>query len=131
MPFIRYQTNDIVTLNQNVTYDISRPLTVKDIDGRTDDMIVSQNNAKIPSVNFYTMMYRIDAVMMFKLYQKSDKTLELDLIVNNMYNSVIESELIEQIQKRVGNLPIKINLVDEIKRDAKTGKLRCVITEIK
>lgn len=131
MPFIRYQTNDIVTLNKNVIYDTSRPLTVKDIDGRTDDMIVAENNSRIPSVNFYTMMYKIDCITMFKLYQKIDKTIELDLIVNNMYNNNINNELITQIKKRVGDLPIKINLVDEIKRDINTGKLRCVISEIK
>ena len=94
-------------------------------------MIVAENNSRIPSVNFYTMMYKIDCITMFKLYQKIDKTIELDLIVNNMYNNNINNELITQIKKRVGDLPIKINLVDEIKRDINTGKLRCVISEIK
>ena len=37
MPFIRYKTNDVVTLNNDVKYNISRPYVVSKIDGRVDD----------------------------------------------------------------------------------------------
>jgi len=72
MPFIRYKTNDVVTLNENVEYNISRPLVVSKIDGRVDDMVVSESNSRIPSVNFYTVMSKIEEISMFQLYQKSN-----------------------------------------------------------
>lgn len=131
MPFIRYKTNDIVTLNETVKFNTSRPLTVSKIDGRVDDMIVSENGAKIPSVNFYTVMSKIEEISMFQLYQKQNKDLYFKIVVNENFNKNIINHLNTEIIKRVGNLPINFQIVDEIPRDPKTGKIRCVITEIK
>ena len=48
MPFIRYKTNDVVELLETPDYGFSSPLIIKEIDGRVDDMIVSESNSKIP-----------------------------------------------------------------------------------
>jgi phenylacetate-CoA ligase len=131
MPFVRYKTNDIATLNNDVTLDVSRPLTVSKIDGRVDDMIVSENGTKIPSVNFYTVMSKVEEISMFQLYQKQNKDLYFKIVINQKFNEEVISHLNYEITKRVGNLPINFEIVDEIPRDPKTGKIRCVITEIK
>lgn len=131
MPFIRYRTNDIATLNENVEYNISRPLIVKKIDGRVDDMIVTKDGSKLPSVNFYTVMSKIPEVSMFQLYQKLDKSIELRIVTNENYNELVFKHLSAELHKRVGDLPLAIKKVDEIKRNEQTGKIRCVITEIK
>jgi phenylacetate-CoA ligase len=131
MPFIRYQTNDVVMLNENVNYNTSRPLTVSKIDGRVDDMIVSENGTKIPSVNFYTVMSKIDEISMFQLYQKENKDLYFKIVINKNFKEEIINHLKSEIIQRVGNLPINFEIVNEILRDPKTGKIRCVITEIK
>ena len=130
MPFLRYQTNDLVTLNKDVKFDSSRPLTVTEIDGRADDMIVSQNGTRIPSVNFYTVMYKVDQVKMFQLHQKSDKSIEFKVVLNELTDDLF-SKLEKETKKRVGNLPVKFEIVDEIARDPKTGKIRCVLTDVK
>jgi phenylacetate-CoA ligase len=130
MPFLRYQTNDIVTLNKDVKFDSSRPLTVTEIDGRADDMIVSQNGTRIPSVNFYTVMHKVDQVKMFQLHQKSDKSIEFKVVLNKFTDDLF-SKLEKEIKKRVGNLPVRFEIVDEIARDPKTGKIRCVLTDVK
>jgi phenylacetate-CoA ligase len=105
MPFIRYKTNDVVTLNESVKYDIPRPLMVTKIDGRVDDMIISENNAKIPSVNFYTVMSKIEEITMFQLYQKIDKSLNLKIVIKNNFNfnNNLLNLLRSEINKRVGN----------------------------
>jgi phenylacetate-CoA ligase len=131
MPFIRYKTNDIVTLNPNVIKDSSRPLSVISIDGRVDDMIVSESGSRIPAVNFYTVMSKIESVDMFQIYQKKDKSLKIKLTVNSNFNSSILNKLKHEIINRVGELSIDFEIVGEISRDLKTGKLRCVITELK
>jgi phenylacetate-CoA ligase len=131
MPFVRYKTNDIATLNNDVTLNVSRPLTVSKIDGRVDDMIVSENGTKIPSVNFYTVMSKVEEISMFQLYQKQNKDLYFKIVINQKFNEEVISHLNYEITKRVGNLPINFEIVDEIPRDPKTGKIRCVITEIK
>ena len=131
MPFIRYKTNDVATLNNDVSFTISRPLTVSKIDGRVDDMIVSENGTRIPSVNFYTVMSKIEEISMFQLYQKINKELYFKIVINDKFNQGVITHLTYEITKRVGNLPINFEIVDEIHRDPKTGKIRCVITEIK
>lgn len=131
MPFIRYKTNDVVTLNQNVSFDNARPLVVSKIDGRVDDMVVSESGSRIPSVNFYTVMSKREDISMFQLYQKSDKSLYFKIVINKDFKESALNELKNEIEKRVGNLPLEFEIVNEIPRNQTTGKVRCVITEIK
>lgn len=131
MPFIRYRTNDVVELIESPSYDYSSPLIIKEIDGRVDDMIVSETNSKIPSVNFYTVMSKIKEIKMFQFYQKNDKSTELSIVVEDDFNNNVLSNLEKEINQRIGDIPLIVKVVDEIKRDPNTGKIRCVITEIK
>lgn len=131
MPFIRYRTNDVVELIESPSYEYSSPLIIKEIDGRVDDMIVSKTNSKIPSVNFYTVMSKIKEIKMFQFYQKIDKSTELSIVVEDDFNDNVLSNLEKEINQRIGDIPLSIKVVDEIKRDPNTGKIRCVITEIK
>ena len=131
MPFIRYKTNDVVELIESPSYDYSSPLIIKEIDGRVDDMIMSETNSKIPSVNFYTVMSKIKEVRMFQFRQKTDKSTTLSIVVEDGFNDEILNELKKQIQQRVGNIPLFVEVVNEIHRDPITGKIRCVITDIK
>lgn len=131
MPFIRYKTNDVITLNTNVIYDSSRPYEVLRIEGRVDDMIMSDNGSKIPSVNFYTVMSKREEVRMFQIYQCLDKSIIVKLVKNENFKTDVLKELEKELIKRVGKLPIRFEFVEEIRRDANTGKIRCVISEIK
>lgn len=131
MPFIRYRTNDVVELMESPSYEYSSPLIIKEIDGRVDDMIVSETNSKIPSVNFYTVMSKIKEIKMFQFHQKIDKSTELSIVVEDNFNDNVLGNLEKEIKQRIGDVPLTIKVVDEIKRDPNTGKIRCVITEIK
>lgn len=131
MPFIRYKTNDVVELMESPLYDYSSPLIIKGIDGRVDDMIMSESNSKIPSVNFYTVMSKIKEIRMFQFRQKLDKSTKLSIVIEDGFNEKIFNDLKKQIHQRIGNVPLVIEIVDEIHRDPITGKIRCVITDIK
>jgi phenylacetate-CoA ligase len=130
MPMIRYKTNDIVTLLDN-KIELSSPITVEKINGRVDDMIISENGTRIPSVNFYTVMSKCEEVKMFQLHQKIDKTLTLKVVVSDKFNKNVMDKIKVEIRKRVGDLSLHFEIVDEINRDNNTGKLRCVITDLK
>jgi phenylacetate-CoA ligase len=130
MPMIRYKTNDIVTLLDN-KIELSSPITVEKINGRVDDMIISENGTQIPSVNFYTVMSKCEEVKMFQLHQKIDKTLTLKVVVSDKFNKNVMDKIEVEIRKRVGDLSLHFEIVDEINRDNNTGKLRCVITDLK
>ena len=51
--------------------------------------------------------------------------------INENFKESILDDLKLEIIKRVGNLPLDFEIVNEIKRDPNTGKIRCVISEIK
>jgi hypothetical protein len=44
-------------------------------------------------------------------------------------NSLVK--LKNEVTQRIGNIPLVVEIVSEIPRDPSTGKIRCVITEIK
>jgi phenylacetate-CoA ligase len=131
MPFVRYKTNDVVTLNDGVNNTESRPLTVQAIDGRVDDMIVAESGARIPSVNFYTVMSKREEVSMFQIHQYADKSIDMKIVVNDNFTNNIVDDLRNELVKRVGNLSINMYIVSDIERNPITGKIRCVITDIK
>lgn len=130
MPFIRYKTTDIVTLNSDVEFNTSRPLVVSKIDGRVDDMVVSENNSKIPSVNFYTVMSKIEGISMFQILQNKDKSITFKFVTNDKFRETDLNFIETEIQKRIGMLPIQFEKVSEIERDFITGKIRCVKTNV-
>lgn len=131
MPFIRYKTDDVVTplVPQNLSY--SSPLTIKEIDGRVDDMLLNETNCRIPSVNFYTVMSKFEDIKMFQFYQHRNKDVTLKIVPMDNFKDITMTQLRNAVIQRIGNLKLDIIVVDEIKRDSITGKLRCVITEIK
>lgn len=131
MPLVRYKTNDVVTLVESPNMSLSSPIIVEKIDGRVDDMIVSENGTRIPSVNFYTVMSKCEEVKMFQLHQKQDKSLYLKVVISNDFNQNVMDNIRLEIKKRVGDLSLHFEIVDEIVRDINTGKLRCAITDLK
>jgi hypothetical protein len=76
-------------------------------------------------------MSKIKEIKMFQFYQKIDKSTELSIVVADNFNDNVLGNLEKEIKQRIGDVPLTIKVVDEIKRDPNTGKIRCVITEIK
>ncbi len=125
MPFIRYKTNDVGILNP----DKNSMFRMLEVDGRCDDILISSNGSRLPGVNFYTMMYKIDGVKMFKIIQKSLQEIEFLLVPNEKYNENTIDEINNGLRDRLGNLDINIKVVDEIERSTTTGKVRCIFNE--
>ncbi|MGD0754907.1 MAG: aminotransferase class I/II-fold pyridoxal phosphate-dependent enzyme [Bacteroidales bacterium] len=75
MPFVRYDTGDLVELGGHpISCDRSLPV-VKTVLGRKDEYLVGSNGAKQPSINFYTLFREFQKVKAFQLVQFS--TLEV------------------------------------------------------
>lgn len=128
MPFIRYRTNDTAKLNNNKRED-RNPDTILDINGRCDDIIISSDGSRLPGVNFYTMMYKIDGVQMFQIYQHKNNSIEFNLVPNEKFSDQTIEDVKSGLSQRIGNLPIEIQVVSEIKRSRTTGKVRSIFRE--
>jgi phenylacetate-CoA ligase len=132
MPFIRYQTGDTAILNEPDTRSYGLPLSVKKITGRSDDILITADGARQPSVNFSSMMSKIDGVKMFQFIQKKFGELDVRLVIDVIADrkKVIE-EVKDKLRSRLGDVLMHIELVDTIERDPRTHKIRCIQCLIK
>jgi phenylacetate-CoA ligase len=135
MPFIRYKPRDIVTENTgNKQCECGRglPLTIEEVTGRVDDIIMTKDGRLLPPTNFYSMMDKIKNVEMFQMTQHELDKIEVDVVLSD---SRKKDYIIEQIKKgfkeRLGECEIDLSIVDKITRSETTGKIRCIRTKLK
>ena len=86
MPFIRYDTGDIVRLGEGAPKDgcfalENYPPLIQSIAGRKDECIVTPDGRRLPSVNFYSLFRDQTEVLKFQLvqYGLSDLVVKLTL----------------------------------------------------
>ncbi len=123
MPLIRYVTEDTFVLGDG---------KVKEINGRSSDILVSSNGSRLPGVNFYSWIdKKMPAVKMFQIIQKSDKDIIFSYVQNDLFTNDIESDIIKGLRSRLGDMNFAIYKVQEIQRDPKTQKIRSIINQVK
>lgn len=94
MPFIRYDTGDLIELADPVKNASAIKLpVVKTVIGRKDDFIVGLNGAKLPSINFYTLFREFTKIKAFQIVQYS--TLEVLVLIRTIEKLTMqETELL-------------------------------------
>ena len=123
MPLIRYKTEDTFVLKDG---------KVKEINGRSSDILVSSSGARLPGVNFYSWIdKKMPAVKMFQIIQKSEKDITFKYVQNVDYLNDIHNEILSGLTSRLGDMNYDIMKVSEIPRDEKTQKIRSIINQVK
>lgn len=129
MPFIRYNTGDkAIPLDGKAPIcPCGRHLSIpfKGIEGRSDDILIKDDGTKVPSINIYTIMHELEFIKQFQIIQFKNTDIVIKAIGN--LDNVKELLLCNNIRNRLGNVAIKINVVDEIERDLSTGKIKTII----
>lgn len=71
MPFIRYDTGDVVRLREGTApdYYAADPPLIDSIAGRKDECIIMPDGRRLPSLNFYTVFREFDDVLKFQIVQ--------------------------------------------------------------
>jgi histidinol-phosphate aminotransferase len=121
MPFIRYDTGDIVRLGSTAPSDGIIPLEqypplVESIAGRKDECIVTPEGRRLPSVNFYTVFRDQPEVLKFQIvqYGLSDVVVKLALRPGIENPSSILAPLRRSLQVRIGEqVRIEFELTDK------------------
>ena len=123
MPLIRYKTEDTFVLKDG---------KVKEINGRSSDILVSSSGARLPGVNFYSWIdKKMPAVKMFQIIQKSEKDITFKYVQNVDHLNDIHNEILSGLTSRLGDMNYDIMKVSEIPRDEKTQKIRSIINQVK
>ena len=122
MPFIRYKTEDTFILEEGV---------VKEVNGRTSDILVSADGCRLPGVNFYSWVdKKMPAIKMFQILQYSQKDIIFDYVQSPDYKEDITEDIRTGLQSRLGDMRFQINKRDEIKRNKDTNKFKCIINKV-
>ncbi|NAS31629.1 hypothetical protein GTQ40_11650 [Flavobacteriaceae bacterium R38] len=135
MPLLRYNTNDkAIPLEENEPgCSCRRGLSIpfKGIMGRSDDIIYKEGKEPIPTINFYNLMEKFQKIKQFYLLQKEDLSIEMIVSENEPLNSQDIENLTEGIKQRVGNIPLSINIVNDISRNKDTDKVKIIESKVK
>lgn len=127
IPLIRYETKDKVKLLKEPILDGAFPKTIEEILGRNGDMLLTKNDSWVPAVNFYSFMSKIEEVDLFQILQnKENKSVTFYIVPNKFYNNQVEKKLTIEMKSRLGEVPLKIEIVTELKRDFSSSKLKTV-----
>ncbi len=122
MPFIRYKTEDTFVIKDGI---------VKEVNGRSSDILISKDGSRLPGVNFYSWIdKKMPAIKMFQIIQKTDSDITFNYIQNESFTNDIENDIIEGLRSRLGDMNFTINMVDEIQRDPKSQKIRSIINQV-
>jgi phenylacetate-CoA ligase len=127
MPLIRYETKDKIKLLDSPILDGAFPKTIEEILGRNGDMLITEKNSWVPAVNFYSFMSKYNEVDLFQIIQiKKDKSVSFYIVPNKFYNSDVEKNLLTEMKSRLGNIEIKIIVVNKLERDISSNKLKTI-----
>jgi phenylacetate-CoA ligase len=134
MPFIRYNTNDkAIPLREAIQEcPCGRNMTIpfEGIEGRSDDILVRDDGTIIPTANFSTAMKSYDKLKQFQIIQDENKTITLKLVTDNDVNASYLESIAGEVIQRLGEVKINVEIVDEIERDVKTGKIKVTIQKV-
>lgn len=131
MPFIRYRTNDIGSLdNEELCQCGNDSKILKSVDGRIDDYILTADNKKVGRMSHIFKGDDLDVVES-QFVQNSKDQLDIYIVKGSNYTDRDESVIRSNLVERLGyNMKFNFYYVESIQK-TKSGKLRTVISNIK
>jgi len=119
MPFIRYQTGDLVCLGDDNAQAIYP--RIKSISGRKDECIVTPAGGRLPTLNFYSLMQEYRDILRFQLIQPDPARVIMKLSLRPTAPKVnlLLANLRQEVVKRLGpDLALDIEVTEEFIRSA-------------
>ena len=127
MPFIRYDTQDIIELSDNECSCGRNLLQVKRILGRDTDVLVTPKGKYLILHNFGGYFKQLKEVEQFQVRQEKIDRFDIYLTINSNNSSEIRNEVYNYWKNFINEeVQINIKIVDEIPL-TKSGKRRYVI----
>lgn len=131
MPFIRYRTMDLgVYTNQECACGRNYSL-LKKIEGRLQDLLVSNNYHLIPLTGiYYEILEENKSIKQFQFYQDKPGEVILQIVKMPHYSERITNHILRELHKGVeSEINFYIKFVDNIPR-TKSGKFRFLIQKL-
>lgn len=104
-PFIRYDTQDLVDVNDG---------KIMRIMGRECETLVHANREIFTIHNFsHFFLYELSSVVSYQIFKHKDSSITFRLVVNDQYSPDIEHYIIDFWHQQLG-VPVSVSIVDEI-----------------
>jgi phenylacetate-CoA ligase len=127
-PLLRYEVQDLAVPAIEICPCGRAGRVVTRLDGRKEDYVVLKNGARLGRMDhiFKDAVHIREA----QIYQRQQGEITIRIVRSNQYTREDEVQLLNEMQKRVGELAdISFEYVEKLERSA-TGKLRLIISEI-
>jgi phenylacetate-CoA ligase len=128
VPFIRYNTQDIVTTHNEKCSCKRELFSIKKIEGREVDILKTPSGKNL-IVHYFTGYFEwIKSVSQFQVIQYKADTIVLKIVPNNLFDSDEEKMIFSDISTYIGeDVNFSIEKVKKIPVNPKNGKRRFVI----
>lgn len=129
MPRLRYQLGDLLALSpESCDCGIRYPL-LKTIDGREDDMFVSDQGKYVHGHYFNHIIRTMNSFRSFQIVQHEPRRISMKLVKEpERYLPSEEAQLLAGIHAALGNVDVQVSYVEQIAPSA-SGKMRYAIRE--
>lgn len=130
-PFIRYKNGDVAVLDNKVcSCGRGLPL-IREVQGRTNDFLVSANGGRIHDIAFAMLLRDMPGVRQFKIIQETLQEVRLQLVTGPDFDRPRQKSKIESVfRNHLGDgLKLNIDYVSRIEPE-RTGKYRYVISHV-
>ncbi len=125
--FLRYDTNDIVTLAENQSCPCGRNgRIIESIDGRQEDFLTLKNGTRVGRLD-HILKDQVNIVEAQIRQEKSGRIL-FYIVKSQAYLPEDEGNLLKEIKLRLDSNDFEIIYTDQIEKSA-NGKLRFVVSE--
>jgi len=130
MPFIRYKTDDIGVLSDEICSCGRKLPILKYLKGRSSDFFLTPSGKFIHGLAFDYILEEIEGIERFKLIQKTRDFLLVKIVKLPTFELKKESLIIEKLKKLIGaDVTIDLEYVSRIEPE-KSGKYRYVVSKI-
>jgi phenylacetate-CoA ligase len=127
-PLIRYDTGDIVQLDE-VECDCGLPgRIVSKVDGRKEDYVILDDGTKLGRLDH--MFKDVSNIKEAQIYQGEVGAITVRVVPNRIFSLNDQHQIIEEFRKRIGDrLEIDFEMLEKIERSP-SGKLRFVVSDV-
>lgn len=127
-PLIRYRIGDLATWAPDPCRCGRAMPVIAEVNGRVEDVVVGPDGRQL--VRFHGVFVGMDQVREAQVVQEAVDRFRVLVVADDGFDDADESEIVNRLQHRVGEVAVRVLRVESIPRTA-SGKFRAVISEIK
>ena len=130
MPFIRYRTGDLGSLDRGACpCGLPYPL-LRSLEGRSDDVLLGRDHRVMHSMAVIYYIKEIPGIAQFRIYQDSVERVRLDVVLTAPDAEVPRERIVQTLRKQFGYpVEVDIQFVSALPPTA-SGKHRSVVSSL-